>query len=290
MNPAKHKLGLALIVLSTVAWSTAGYFTRLISLDAWTMLAWRGFFGGVGIAVAAFALERPRGRWLEIGGPAWLFAVVSAIAMTLFIASLTLTTVAHVAVIYAAIPFVAAGLGWLVLRERPTASALIASAAALVGIVFMAGFSSEGHWLGDLVAFAMTLCMAAMMIIARRFDDIAPLRSAALSTFISSLACWPLGHHLSVSAHDFALLALFGLSNSALGIGLFALGARYLPAVETALIGSLDAPLAPLWVWLAFNETPGPATIAGGLIVFIAVGAHLAIGVSRARAVASAVR
>jgi drug/metabolite transporter (DMT)-like permease len=45
--------------------------------------------------------------------------------------------------------------------------------------------------------------------------------------------------------------------------------------VETALIGALDTPLAPLWVWLAFSETPGMNTIVGGLIVFVAVIGHI---------------
>jgi drug/metabolite transporter (DMT)-like permease len=48
-----------------------------------------------------------------------------------------------------------------------------------------------------------------------------------------------------------------------------------LPPIETALIGSLDAPLAPLWVWLAFKETPSASTLIGGSIVFAAVGVHL---------------
>jgi drug/metabolite transporter (DMT)-like permease len=282
MKSAQYRLGLALIIASTIAWSTAGFFTRLIPLDAWTLLAWRGIFGGLGIAVASFFLEGRHFR-LSIGSRGWLFAIVSAVAMILFIVSLTLTTVAHVAVIYAIIPFVAAGLGWLILHERPSVHALVASAAALIGVAVMMRLGTGGGWLGDAIAFAMTLCMAAMMVVARRFKNNSALRAAALSAFLSALACWPLGHPLAVSGHDLVLLAFFGLANSALGIGLFALGARYLPAVETALIGALDAPLAPLWVWLAFNETPSGATLIGGLIVFAAVGTYLAIGAAKSR-------
>ena len=62
----------------------------------------------------------------------------------------------------------------------------------------------------------------------------------------------------------------------AVGLPLFTLGARLLPAIETALIGSLEAPLAPLWVWLLFNETPAAATIGGGLMVVAAVILYLA--------------
>jgi drug/metabolite transporter (DMT)-like permease len=66
-------------------------------------------------------------------------------------------------------------------------------------------------------------------------------------------------------------LALFGLFNSAAGLTLYALGSKRLPAIETALLTTLDTPLAPLWVWLAFNETAGPQTLLGGVIVLGAV-------------------
>jgi drug/metabolite transporter (DMT)-like permease len=56
-----------------------------------------------------------------------------------------------------------------------------------------------------------------------------------------------------------------------------------IPAVETALIGALDGPLAPIWVWLAFGETPGVNTIFGGILVFGAVMANVALG-TRSRA------
>jgi drug/metabolite transporter (DMT)-like permease len=91
------------------------------------------------------------------------------------------------------------------------------------------------------------------------------------------LVCWPFGEPLAVSAHELLLLILFGLVNSAIGLALFTLGARLLPPIETALIGSLDAPLAPLWVWLAFKEVPGVSTLAGGLIVFAAVAIHIVV-------------
>ncbi|MBU7009015.1 hypothetical protein Ga0451573_003998, partial [Peptococcaceae bacterium DYL19] len=41
MSAAGYRLGLVFVTGSAVAWSTAGFFTRLIQLDSWTMLAWR---------------------------------------------------------------------------------------------------------------------------------------------------------------------------------------------------------------------------------------------------------
>lgn len=283
MKPAGYSLGLVLVTASAVAWSTAGLFTRLIPLDSWTMLAWRGIFGALGLAIVMLALERRNftAGFRTMGWPGWLFVLVSALGMIFFITSLNNTTVAHVAVIYATVPFLAAGLGWLVSREKPGASATVASLVALAGVIVMVGLGREGGIFGDLLALGMTLSMAVIMVIARRYHDIPVMPAACLSALLSGLVCWPLGDPLAVTSHEFLMLALFGLVNSAIGLALFTLGARLLPAIETALIGSLDAPLAPLWVWLAFHETPGGSTIAGGAIVFIAVAAHLVAGATR---------
>ncbi len=279
MRADEYRLGLLLVTASAVAWSMAGFFTRLIPLDSWTLLAWRGVFGAIGLAIVILAMER-RTAWRKVrdmGRSGWVFAIVSAIGMVLFITSLSHTTVAHVAVIYATVPFIAAALAWLVMRERSSPSAVVASLAALVGVILMVGLGAEGGLYGDFLALCMTFCMAAMMVIARRFHNIPTLPAACLSALMSGLVCWPFGNPLNVSEHDLFLLSLFGLVNSAVGLALFTIGARLLPAIETALIGSLEAPLAPLWVWLAFNETPSASTFVGGLIVFVAVAIHVVV-------------
>lgn len=200
--------------------------------------------------------------------------------MTFYISSLKHTTVAHVAIIYATAPFITAALAWLVIKERPSRSALIASFVALLGIAAMVGFGVEGNLFRDILALGMTLCVSAMMVIARRFRDISTMPAACVSALLSGLVCWPFAQPVAASAHQLVLLSLFGIVNSALGLALFTLGARLLPAIKTALIGSMDAPLAPLWVWLAFKETPSAATITGGMIVFVAVAAHIGVEAS----------
>ncbi len=281
MNPAAgYRLGLILVTASTVAWSLAGLFTRVIPLDSWTILAWRGIFGSLGIAAVMTVTEQgPLWKgFIGIGRAGWLFVIVSSVGMVFFITALKETTVAHVAVIYATIPFVAAILGWLVMGERSTLGAILASIAAMIGVVIMVGLGAEGSLFGDLLAFGMTLCMAILMVIVRRAPDISVMPAACLSALVSSLICWPLGDPLTVTAHELLLIALFGILVSAVGLALFTLGAKRLPAIETALIGSLDAPLAPFWIWLVFNEVPSKSTALGGSIVLAAVVVHVIIG------------
>ncbi len=133
---------------SAIAWSTAGYFTRLIPLDNWTLLFCAA--SSRRSAIFIFMLMKDgRGACASSGslrGPGWLFTIISGGGMMVYITSLTLTTVAHVAIIYCIVPFVAAGLAFLAIGERPSPTAIVASLIALVGVAVMVGLSGgEGR-------------------------------------------------------------------------------------------------------------------------------------------------
>jgi drug/metabolite transporter (DMT)-like permease len=280
MRQPGHRLGFTLVSASAVAWSTAGLFTRLIAADSWTMLAWRGILGALGLAVV-IQLMPQQGNWRalrNLGWVGWFFVLQSSAGMIFFLTALRHTSVAHVAVIYATVPFIAAALSWLVMREKPAAGAVTSSLIALAGVAFMVGFSRRGGLSGDLLALGMTVTMAVAMVVARHFPGIPFLQACCMSALLSGLAALPFGQPLGVSTHDLVLIGLFGVATFAVGLPLFTLGARLLPAIETALIGALDAPLAPLWVWLVVKETPNSATLIGGAIVFAAVGLNLLLG------------
>jgi drug/metabolite transporter (DMT)-like permease len=275
-----YRLGIALVTLSALVWSTAGLFTRLSSSDTPTMLLWRGLSGSLAFFLYILAMERVNAlrRLLNMGWHSVGYAVLGAAAMQAFIASFRFTSVAHVAVIYAMVPFAAGGLGYIFLKERMSKTAMAASFAAICGVVVMVSFGSgEGRWTGDLLAVVMTFLMAGLIVMARKFPDIDLLSAACLSTLISAAISLPWASHVIPSPMELLILAAFGSVSMALGFILFAYGSRLLPPAETALIGALDAPLAPIWVWVFFNEVPAQATLIGGGIVFAAVMAHIVL-------------
>ena len=71
------------MVAAAVAWSTAPFFTRLLPLDSWTILFWRGVFGGAMITAIMLLIARPQrlarsaGYGQELG---WLVASLSTLA------------------------------------------------------------------------------------------------------------------------------------------------------------------------------------------------------------------
>jgi drug/metabolite transporter (DMT)-like permease len=278
---SRHTQGVLLIILSSIAYSSAGFFTRLIHLDAWTMLFWRGLFAG--LMILCVIVARERGGTLAairaVGRPGVAAAVCSTAATILYLNAFRRTSVADVAVIFAAAPFLTAGLGWLWLGVTEARTTLAASVLALIGVgVMVGGAAIEGHLIGDLLAFGMTVCMAIMMLIIRRQQNTEMLPAACLSALLCPLVVWPFISPLAIGGEDLFNLFLFGTTQFGLGLVFLTLGGRLVSATENALINTLETPLAVAWVWVCFGETPTAAACVGGLIVIAAVAAHLWLG------------
>ena len=68
-----------------------------------------------------------------------------------------------------------------------------------------------------------------------------------------------------------------------LGLTVFTIGARHVPAVELALVAMTELVLAPVWVWLGVGEVPSAFTLAGGAIIMTAISYQALSGVRRRR-------
>jgi drug/metabolite transporter (DMT)-like permease len=282
----QHRTGIALVIAAAIAWSTAPLFTRLLHFDSWTILFWRGLFGG-GFIAAFLIVAQGRAGLRELTGMkanGWLVAGLSTLAMVTFIPALQLTSVANVAIIIAAQPFAAAALAWIWFRETARLRTLLAALVALGGVaIIVSGAAGSADVRGIGLACLMMLAVAAMTVAIRRHKETSMVAAAAMSNFLGSLVSIPFAHGIaSVSAIDLALLATFGLLQVGLGLTLFALGSRLLPSGQASLIATLETPLMPFWVWLAFQEVPAFRALAGGALVMGAVLADI-IGDNRAR-------
>jgi drug/metabolite transporter (DMT)-like permease len=283
---SQHRTGIVLVTAAAVAWSTAPFFIRLLPLDPWTILFWRGLFGG-GLITAFLVVTQGRAGLrdlLETGKSGWLVACFSTLAMVTFIPALQLTSVSNVAVIIATGPFVAAGLAWIWLRETARPTTLIASLVALIGVAIIVGNIADASDINGIgLTCLMTLAIAAMTVAVRRYQHISMVAAAALSNFLGSLVSIPFAHGIAdVSSTDIFILAMFGFFQVALGLTLFVIGSRLLPSGQASLIATLETPLMPFWVWLAFQEVPSSRALIGGALVMGAVLADI-IADGRAR-------
>jgi drug/metabolite transporter (DMT)-like permease len=282
-----RRRGLILVFIASILWSSAGFFARLVDhLDLWTMLSGRAFFGAVFMFGAALLQWRrgDLGPRFGLGSLAPLAIASAAIAMSAYVAALKTTTVAEVMVIYATLPFVAAGLAFVVGGERTTRRTLIAAGVAFAGILIMvASAVGTGRLVGQIISFAMTFAFALMMVLQRRHPGMSMTSINAVGALLAAGFGFSLSPHPALSAFDLAVLAAFGLTTICVAFFLFMEGAKHIPSAEAGLISMLDVVLGPVWVLLAFGERPGPLAIVGGALVMGALVWRLAPEIRRRR-------
>ncbi|MBT6509750.1 MAG: DMT family transporter [Rhodospirillaceae bacterium] len=275
-------LGRLLVILSAVSWSMAGIFTKGVEADVCTVLFWRG-------ALAAGMMwgylswrdgARAFTDCARLGWSGWAAATVGSLATICFIAAFKNTAVANVAIIYATVPFAAAAMAWFWMRERPGLATLVASALCLIGVaVMVSGSAGTPHLKGDMLAVGMTVLMALMMVIMRRYPE-RPMTLAVgpISCVQLVIVGWAMSDPWNVSLFEFVLLAGFGLIH-ATAIILLAEGVKRIKAAEAGLLGALEMPLVPIWGWLILSEIPGMPTIGGGAIVLATLCWYLSLSV-----------
>ena len=275
VDKAARRRGVLLVLLATVLWSLAGFYARLIDyIDLWTVLSGRAFFGGLCISVWGI-IEWRRGALgprFGLGPSAPYIIPMSSIAITSYVAAIKTTTVADVLVIYATLPFVAAGLAFLITGERASRRTVIAAATALCGVVIMvAGGLGGGKLPGQALSMLMTVAFGLMVVLQRRSPGMSMTTINTIGAFLASAFAFHFSPLPPLSAYDLLILFLFGFTTICLGFVIFMEGAKLIPAAEAGLISMLDVVLGPLWVFIGFGERPGLPAIIGGVVVVAAV-------------------
>lgn len=268
--------GISLVLGSTVAFSLSGVLTKAIESDIWTVACWRGVFGAALILAYVFWQNRanPTPTRLRLGWRGWLLASVGSLASLAFIAAFKMTYVANVAIIYATVPFAAAFLEWVLLRQKVRRPTMIAATISVAGVLVMVGAGiGSVNLLGDFVAVLMMLGNALYMVLIRVFSKTPVVLAGAASAFQLFVIGWFFTDPLAVSLQDGLLLALFGLS-FAIAIILWTEGTKLITAAESGLLGSAEVPLAIFLAWVFLAEVPPLMSFLGGLLVLCAVLVH----------------
>ncbi len=269
---------MAMVLVATIAWSFAGLFTRSLTIDIPTAVAWRSFAGGMLLAAVWLVQRRSNAlrdlmalRWFD-----WFAIMMNVIAQGAFSACLFLTSVAHVAVIYALTPFIAALVAWWWLGERIAASTLTAILVSLAGIVTVVAASlGTGGLVGDALALLMTAAFATLIVLPKAYPELRVAETMFIGSFITFALFLPFSHTSGLDLRNIVLVGAYGAINLVLAFFLFMKGARVIPAATSGLIITLEIALSPFWVWLFMGEAANAATFVGGTIVFGAVVGHL---------------
>lgn len=277
-----YRSGVLLVLAAGICWSSMGLGIRHIEVaNVWQIL----FFRSLALTPLLLLVLtlRARGNPFPIIQRAGLAGGVGGISLVFAfsggILAIQATSVANAMFLFAAAPFFAAVLGWLVLKEHVRNATWISMIAALVGIVIMVWEGiSIGRIIGNVAALISALGFAVFTISLRwkKLEDMLPtvFLAGLFAIIIAGALCQIKGYGLDVPKRDILIALALGVFQVGAGLILYTLGSKAVPSAELALLSMTEVVFGPFWVWLFLGETAGGYTLLGGMILLIAIASN----------------
>ena len=200
------------------------------------------------------------------------------IAMITFIYSITNTSAAVTLLCLAAMPFFTALLAFLFLREKISLNVWTSIVIAAFGILIMAIGSGEGNTLvGFIFGITSSIGFSVFSVTLRWRKETPKFTTVAFAGFFCFIfsAIIILTNDLTFlsTSYNGALFSLHG-SLVCLGLILYSIGSKAIPAAELTLLSLTEVIGGIFWVWipiLGINEVPSTNTIIGGFFLFVSI-------------------
>jgi len=255
-----------LLVFAAVLWSTSGVFVKALDWQPLSILAGRGIFTSILFLLYMRRLPKKVTRWtlLAAGG--------SMATQFLFVTSTKLTTAANSIFLQYTAPIYVVVLAFLLLREKPFRSDLIAMGIIFLGMTLFFGdqLSPDGFY-GNILAVLSGVTSAIMMVSFRAQKNSSPEDSVLIASFVIAIFGFPSVLKESWTLSSWSVLAYLGIFQIGVAFIFFTKGIKHIPALEANLIGTLEPILNPVWVFLFLGERMGNSALLGGLVVLVGV-------------------
>jgi len=238
------------------------------------------FFRGLTIAgiLCIYLTVKDGSRFIDnfrrIGMPGIIGALGLVGAFICFIWSITLTTAANTLFLLATIPFLAAFMGIVILKEKIPPLTWVAMTMALIGITVMVIEGLEaGSVLGIITGFAAACGFATFSVSLRCRKETPQFATIALAGILCTILTAGVLYMQSGSVlmpNRNIFLSMVHGSLVGVGLILFSIGAKYFPAAELSLLSLVEVVGGVVWVYLpifGIYEAPSVLTVIGGCIV-----------------------
>jgi len=270
-----HLKGILIVATGVAVLSPDALILRLLGLDPFTLLFWRGI--GMAIVVAAIAWRispplRTLGKPLLLTG--LLVSVLFSVSQIAFVSGVAFTQAANVLVLVSATPVFAAIASRIILRERLKPRTMVAVVLGMIGVAITVFGSAGGPNAGDLIAALVPICLGLVFTLGRRFGPENILPFFALSGIFSAIAGLLIGTPWSPEYSQFTLIVLLSFFVVPVSFTLISIGPKFIPSAEVGLIMLVETILGPLWIWLGIGEAPGLQAWIGGAILLVTLAVH----------------
>jgi drug/metabolite transporter (DMT)-like permease len=220
----------------------------------------------------------------DAGANAVIAGVAIGTAGLSFVAALFHTTVAEAIFMVGVAPFLSALLGFWILRERIPPITWVAMTVALIGMaIIFQGSHGDSALIGTLLALYSAFCFSCYAVLLRWGQktemSVALIWNALYLILVTGLVLLlPTGLREQTGMESFAIgwwnagaVFLMGVVQLTLGLALFTVGSRSVPAAQLTLIALVEPVLSPLWAWFVSRELPPVWTFIGGAVIVGAI-------------------
>ena len=283
LNLKGYKPAITIILLAGILWSFGPYVVRHIDQPEtvpWQYLFTRGIVIFILLNTFLFFEEGTEflKNYLKIGLAGIIGGIGLGTAMITFIWSITNTTAAVTLLCLAAMPFITALLGFLFLKEEVSFNVWVAIAIATIGIIIMAFETTAKNTIeGLLFGLASALGFSIFSVSLRWKKDTPKFTTVAIAgifcAIVSFIMIIILDQQIFSTSKNQALFSLHG-TFVCLGLILYSMGSKIIPAAELTLLSLTEVIGAIFWVWipiLGINEIPSNNTIIGGFFIFMSI-------------------
>jgi len=279
MSKDRTASAIFVVLVAGLLWSFGPLVVRNIDnaqLIPWQYLFFRGSVIFLVLNIYLFLIEGQKfiNNYSRIGLSGLIGGVSLGIGNITFILSITTTTAAVTMLMLAAMPFMAAILAYIFLKEKISTSTLIAITIAAAGVIFMSFDSKgEGTLFGLINGLLSSLGFAGFTVSLRWRKKTPKFTTVAIAGIfcaaVSLLVLLFNDSNILISLKNTSLSALHGFLVCS-GVILYTTKARYLPAADLTLLSLTEVLGGILWVWLplfGINEVPSTNTLIGGAII-----------------------
>ena len=277
------KLAIPVVVFAGLLWSFGPLVVR--NMDDPGLIPWQYLFarGLVIFFLLNIYLFFDEGiefykNYFRIGIAGIIGGVGLGTAMITFIWSITNTSAAITLLCLSAMPFITALLGFLFLKEKIRPSVWVAIFVASIGVAIMAFDSvSIGSLNGLIYGLASALGFSIFSVSLRWKKETPKFTTVAVAGLFCCLFSIAIliqkDLNFLSSSKNQGLFAVHG-TLVCLGLILYSIGSKNLPAAELTLLSLTEVIGGIFWVWipiLGINEIPTNNTIIGGFLIFMAI-------------------
>ena len=260
-NLKNPKAAIPIVLIAGILWSFGPFVVRNIDqpeLVPWQYLFTRGLVIFFLLNVYLFLEEGLNfyKNYFKVGFSGIIGGVGLATAMITFIWSITNTTAAVTLLCLAAMPFITALLGFLFLKERVSITVWLSIIVAAFGIIVMSLGNNQENTLMGLVFGLISAFGFSIFSVSLRWRKQTPKFTTVA---LAGLFCFLFATHGTLVC---------------LGLILYSIGSKNIPAADLTLLSLTEVIGGIFWVWLPWlgiNEVPSTNTIIGGFFIFMAI-------------------